>query len=84
MTQTEFLKSRTGTLDILDYIIQLETINDQLPVLAKELGINLNKMIHINKSGTYNYKDYYTAELADRTYKIFEEDFVTFNYPRAI
>lgn len=84
MTQTEFLKSRIGTLDVLDYTIRLETINEQLPLLAEELCINLDNILHINQSGKYNYRDYYTPEISERVYKIYEEDFVTFKYPRTI
>jgi len=73
-TQYDFLKNEQGKIE-LD-IFKNET---ELPLLESKLGFKFTNT-NYNSSPTYNINEFLTKDVQDLIEKIFEVDFVQFNY----
>ena len=66
----------------MNYVMRFETLQESFVELCNILSIPGSKLWHLRKSNHRPYKTYYNAELADKVYSMFEEDFRYFGYEK--
>ena len=63
---------------LVDYVGRFETLYDDYERIKNRFG--LSELEHRNASPSYDYRDYYTKELAELVYQRYMIDFTTFKY----
>ena len=63
---------------LVDYVGRFETLYDDYERIKNRFG--LSELEHRNASSSYDYRDYYTKELAELVYQRYMIDFTTFKY----
>lgn len=63
---------------LVDYVGHFETLYDDYEKIKNRYG--LGELEHRNASSSYDYRDYYTVELAELVYQRYKIDFTTFDY----
>lgn len=78
-TQTSYLKNNDGNLDSIKKIFKFENLEE---CYAKITEIYPNvPFLHANASPEeYNYKTFYTDDLANKVYAFYKDDFDNFGY----
>lgn len=69
---------------IVDFIGKLENIQEDWNVVCKKLMIE-NEITHSKKYASpfeYKYEEYYTPELKEIVYQLYEKDFIYFKYEK--
>jgi hypothetical protein len=61
-------------------VIKMEDIKTEFKTIQNLIGCNVPFPDALNASKHEHYRNYYTDELKNKVYEIFEEDFVKFNY----
>lgn len=88
----EFWKLKQTTLitDGKTRWIKLENIAEEVPKIAREVGLDTTKAIfpHLNDTKKLakhdNWREYYTQEIADVVYNELRDDFEIFGYSREL
>jgi hypothetical protein len=86
--QSEFVLDGDGSL--IPEVYQLETIDQRFTALAAKLGLTAKQLIHTNAFGDTEAKedwvivkrDKLTQSQLDEIYRLYNEDFVLFGYPK--
>lgn len=63
---------------LVDYIGRFENLHEEYEKIRQKYG--LEPLEHKNASSVYDYRDYYTEELAELVYNRYRIDFETFDY----
>ena len=79
----DFLEDSHGTK--INRIIKLENINEDLPSVGEDIGLEITEVLHMNPTDSklkehQNWKDYYNPGLKDRVYKIYKDDIQKYGY----
>jgi hypothetical protein len=80
MHQFYFVVNNEGNI-IVDYIGRFENINEDFEFVAQNLGL-VKSLPNLNKSNRKEYEQFYTKELSDIVYSIYEKDFEYFGYDK--
>ena len=83
LSQYETLIDKNGKM-FIDFVGKFENLEDDFQIILKKIGFNkiCHDKIFINRRKTDSYKKYYTQEALDIVNKIYENDFIHFNYPK--
>jgi hypothetical protein len=68
----------------LDLIGRVETFEKDFATVLQHARKSSIKLPRLNRSGSSNWQRYYSAELADIVYRLYEQDFDAFRYSRRI
>lgn len=75
------LQCKLVDLNNIDYLGRFETFSEDLAEVFKKINIDLNGISKMNASKEFKqYQKYYTSELAQKVYKIYQKDIQVFNY----
>jgi len=82
--QLEFVTDQSKSQAIVDYIGRFETLTEDVAVIRKTLGLEVNRKIkHKNRSvkrKTRNYQEYYCRESRKLVFDYFQSDLDLFGY----
>jgi hypothetical protein len=79
VSQIDWITNKKGDI-MVDYIIKLETINDDFKVVSDKIGLNLSEFPNLNKSEHKNYKEYYDKETITLVSEMFKKEIEILNY----
>lgn len=68
----------------LDLIGRVETFDSDFATVLQHARKSSIKLPRLNESGTSDWPSYYSGELAGIVYRLYEQDFDAFRYPRRI
>lgn len=77
--QIDFI-SLSGKKVDLDYLVKLEKLDTDFPVLSKKLGLDDKSLTESNKSIRDNYQTYYTDKSRQYVYELYKNDCEILNY----
>ena len=77
-SQHDLIFNASGTQ--FDFIGHFESLGSQFSTIQKKY--RLRPLPHLNRVGTDDWKNYYTAETADLVYNTFRDDFEKFSYEK--
>lgn len=77
-SQYDLIYNAAGTH--FNYIGHFENLKDDFSTIQKKY--RLRPLPHLNRVGTDDWKNYYTAETADLVYNTFRDDFEKFSYEK--
>lgn len=75
---TQYFQAYEDGKCIVDYVGRFENLHEEYEEIRKKYG--LEELEHKNASSAYDYRDYYTEELAELVYNRYKIDFETFGY----
>lgn len=64
----------------MDYVGRLENYNDSVKTIFDNINVNLNNVIHTNKSNRGGYKEYFNDESIEIMNKLYKDDLKEFGY----
>jgi hypothetical protein len=67
-------------LDNIDFLGRMENFENDFHEVCRRIHIVSGQLVNKNKGKRTDYRDYYTPELAEKVYKIYEKDIRIFNY----
>lgn len=68
---------------IVDYIIRFENLNDDFNKLLKIIDIPIyNNLLHTRKTDHRHYLSYYSNDMKEYVYELFENDFKYYDYKK--
>lgn len=68
----------------LDLVGRVEAFESDFATVLEHVRKSTIKLPRLNESGPCDWRSYYSADLKDTVYRIYEQDFDTFAYPRRI
>lgn len=78
------VRSQCALIDLneIDYIGRFENFVHDLRYVLERIGIQSDKLLHENKSyrKKKDYRQYYTSEIKEKVYQIYQKDIVLFGY----
>lgn len=86
-TADSHLRTQHSLIDLnhIDFIGRFERFEEDLSIILKRFNIAYNTIPKINStSNKQHYSSFYTEELRQQVYDIYEKDFLIFNYDRNI
>jgi len=78
--QVQYIWNDEGDV-LVDFIVHLETIEEDMRIVCERLDIPFSGVPHLNKeSVSFNYRDYYDDETREVVGNWFREDLEQFGY----
>lgn len=83
LSQYDTILNENGVV-FVDYVGKFENIENDFQIILDKIGCKtiLHKSVFYNKRQNNNYKKYYTQKALDIVNKIYEKDFIHFNYQK--
>ena len=80
--QHEFVTKKGSNKILVDKVLHTESLDEEYKQLCKKFELNCDAIPLTNTSKHKDYKSYYTPELYEKVFKVYQKDFEVFDYSK--